>query len=178
MANRAMSVFACAGGGQFMRRPLSAREREKLAGEIAALQSLDLEQLRSRWWKLYESEPPRRFSRDLLIRAVAYRTQERALGGLTPQTRRLFQRIAAEVHARRPLRFAPTRKLGQGAVLIREWGGVKHRITVLESGFSFRDKHYRSLSAVARHITGSRWSGPLFFGLRNRLTSEGVDGAC
>ena len=160
-----------------MSRSLSEREREKLAGEIAGLQSLEVEQLKARWRTLYLSEAPSRFSRDLLIGAVAYRLQERALGGLKPATRRLFQRAAADAHARRPLKLVPVRKLEPGAVLIRDWGGVKHQVVVVESGFSFRGQRYRSLSEVARLITGSRWSGPLFFGLKNRTKAEAGDGA-
>jgi hypothetical protein len=149
----------------------------KLAGELAALQSIDVEQLKTRWRTLYETEAPARFSRDLLMRAVAYRLQERALGGLKPATRRLFQRVAADAHAHRPLKLAPVRTLESGAVLIREWGGVKHQVAVLESGFTLRGKRYRSLSAVARRITGSRWSGPLFFGLKTRAKAEAGHGA-
>ena len=160
-----------------MIRWFSEREREQLAGEIAALPLLDVEQLKARWRTLYGSEAPSRFSRDLFIRAVAYRLQERALGGLNSATRRLFQRVAADAHARRPLTIAPVRKLEPGAVLIREWGSVKHQVVVLENGFSFRGKRYRSLSEVARLITGSRWSGPLFFGLKTRPKQEADDGA-
>ena len=159
-----------------MSRSLSGPERERLAAEIATLQSLDVTRLKRRWRTLYGSEAPRRFSRDLLMRAVAYRLQERALGGLRPTTRRLFQRVAAAAHARRPLKLAPLRSLEPGAVLIREWNGIKHRVAVRENGFSFRGQHYRSLSAVARLITGSRWSGPLFFGLRSRPRAEAGDG--
>jgi hypothetical protein len=144
---------------------------------IAALQSFDVAQLRARWRTLYKTAAPSRFSRDLLMRAVAYRLQEQALGGLKLATRRLFQRVAADAQARRPLKLKRLRKLGPGAVLIREWGGVKHRVVVLENDFSFRGQRYRSLSAVARLITGSHWSGPLFFGLRNRAKTEARDGA-
>jgi len=157
-----------------MSRSLSEPQRVALAGELATLHSLDIEQLRARWRTLYETDAPSRFSRDLLIGAVAYRLQERALGGLKPATRRLFQRAA---HARRPLKLAPVRTLAPGAVLIREWGGVKHQVVVLESGFTFRGKRYRSLSEVARLITGSRWSGPLFFALKNRTKAGAGDGA-
>jgi hypothetical protein len=160
-----------------MSRSLSEPQRAQLAGEIAGLQSLDVEHLKARWRTLYGTDAPSRFSRDLLIGAVAYRLQERALGALKPITRRLFQRVAADAHARRPRQFALLRKLEPGAVLIREWGGVKHQVVVVESGFSFRGRHYRSLSAVARHITGSRWSGPLFFGLKGRTKAEAGDGA-
>ncbi len=160
-----------------MSRSLSEREREKLTGEIAALQSLNVEQLKARWRTLYQTEAPIRFSRDLLLRAVAYRLQERALGGLKPATRRLLQRVAAAAHARRPLKLKPLCRLEAGAVLIREWGGVKYKVVVLENGFSFRSNRYGSLSAVARQITGSHWSGPLFFGLKTRPKAEADDGA-
>jgi hypothetical protein len=160
-----------------MSRSLSEREREKLADEIAGLQSLDVAQLKARWRTLYKTEAPARFSRDLLIRAVAYRLQERALGGLKPTTRRLFERVADDARARQPLKVVSVRKLEPGAVLIREWNGVKHKVVVLESGFSYRAHRYRSLSELARLITGSRWSGPLFFGLKNRPKKEAGDGA-
>jgi hypothetical protein len=172
-----MCVTACAGGRQSMSRLLSDAEREKLAKEIAALEAVDVAQLRARWRTLYGTEAPGRFSRDLLMRAIAYRLQERALGGLKPATRRLFERIAANTQARRPLKLALLRKLEPGAVLIREWGGVQHQVTVLESGFSFRGQHYRSLSELARHITGSRWSGPLFFGLKSRAPQKAANAA-
>ena len=143
-----------------MSRPLSGRERDKLKDEITRLQSLGIEELKVRWRTLYKTEAPARFSRDLLIRAVAYRLQERALGGLKPATRRLFQRLVAAACGRRSLKLAAVRKLEPGAVLIREWGGVQHRVMVRESGFSFGGKEYRSLSEVARVITGTRCSGP------------------
>ena len=155
-----------------MSRWLSEHEREKLAGEIAALQSVDVTQLKTRWRTLYGSEAPSRFSRDLLMRAVAYRMQERALGGLTPTTRRLFQRVAADAHARRPPKMVPLGTPQPGAILIREWNVVKYKVVAREDGFSFRGQHYRSLSAVARLITGSRWSGPLFFGLKHRTKAR------
>ena len=160
-----------------MRRSMSEPERERLAAEIAALESLDVTRLKMRWRSLYGSEAPARFSRDLLMRAVAYRMQERALGGLKPATQRLFQRVAAAAHARRPLKLAPLRTLEPGAVLIREWNGVKYKVAVVEDGFSFRGQHYRSLSAVARRITGSQWSGPLFFGQKHRTKTESGNGA-
>ena len=157
--------------------PVSEKEREKLAAELSGLKSLSTPQLRARWKTLYETEAPSRFSRDLLMRAVAYRMQERVLGGLKPATRRLLERIAQDARERQPIRVLPVRKLGPGAILLREWGGTKHQVTVLESGVVFRGKRYRSLSEVARVITGSRWSGPLFFGLRASPKEETVDGA-
>lgn len=160
-----------------MTRNVPDMERQKLSAEIALLESLDVDQLRARWKILYETEAPTRFSRDLLMRAVAYRMQERVLGGLKPATRRLFERLSQDVRARHPIRVAPVRKLAPGALLIREWGGAKYQVTVLESGVMFRGKSYRSLSEVARVITGNRWSGPLFFGLKARLKEVSGDGA-
>ena len=153
------------------------RTDDQLSAEIASLESLSTAQLRERWKALYGTEPPPRASRDLLMRAVAYRIQERTLGGLSASTRRLLERIADDAAARRVVRVTPTRKLHTGAILLREWGGVQHQVTVLKKGLLFRDKQYRSLSEVARIITGSRWSGPLFFGLRTRSQEAAGDGA-
>jgi len=160
-----------------MTRNVPDKEGQKLSAELALLKSLDVDQLRARWKILYETQAPTRFSRDLLMRAVAYRMQERVLGGLKPATRRLFERVSQDARARRPIRVAPVRKLAPGALLIRQWGGAKHQVTVLEGGVMFRGKLYRSLSAVARVITGNRWSGPLFFGLKARLKEVPGDGA-
>ena len=160
-----------------MTRNVPDKERQKLSAEVSLLESLDVEQLRARWKILYETQAPTRFSLALLMRAVAYRMQERVLGGLKPATRRLFERVSQDARARRPIRVAPVRKLAPGALLIRQWGGAKHQVTVLERGVMFRGKLYRSLSAVARVITGNRWSGPLFFGLKARLKEVPGDGA-
>ena len=147
-------------------RKISDKEREKLSAEIASLESLDLTQLRSQWKLLYEIEAPPHLSRDWLRRAVAYRIQENVLGGLKPATRRLLERVAEDARVRKPTKVVPMRKVGPNTILIREWGGTRHEVTVVENGVMFRGKRYRSLSQVARIITGSQWSGPLFFGLK------------
>jgi len=128
--------------------------------------------LRQRWKTLYGTEKPPRASHDLLTRAVAYRLQERVLGGLSASTRRLLERIADAAAEHRPMRLKPQCKLHPGAILLRHWGGVQHQVTVLQSGVQFRGQQYRSLSEVARIITGTRWSGPLFFGLKTRSREE------
>src|ERR1700720_1964402 len=154
-------------------RKISDKEREKLSAEVAGLESLDLKQLRSQWKLLYEIEAPPHLSRDLIRRAVAYRMQENLLGGLNPATRRLLERVAEDARARKPTKVVPTRKVGPNTILIREWGGTRHQVTVLENGAMFRGKRYRSLSQVARLITGSQWSGPLFFGLKATAKEAG-----
>ena len=90
-----------------MTRNVPDKEGQKLSAELALLKSLDVDQLRARWKILYEIKAPTRFSRDLLMRAVAYRMQERVLGGLKPATRRLFKRVSQEARARRPISVAP-----------------------------------------------------------------------
>jgi hypothetical protein len=135
-------------------RKVSDKERQRLSAEIAGLESLDLNQLRSQWKLLYEIEAPPHLSRDLLRRAVAYRMQENALGGLKPATRRLLERVAEDARARKPAKVVPVRKVGPNTILIREWGGTRHEVTVVEKGVMFRGKRYRSLSQVARVITG------------------------
>ena len=144
----------------------AATDRETLAAEIADLSKLGVDELRERWKAIYGKAPSQEIGRSFLIRAIAYRLQEKAFGGLEPSTRRLLARVAEETAAGSLPKNPPVRKARSGTILIREWQGNAHRVTMLEDGVSFNGKHYRSLSEVAREITGSRWSGPRFFGLR------------
>ena len=109
-----------------------------------------------------------------VIRAIAYRLQERAFGGLKPSTQRVLDRIGAG-RSEATLEPIPKRRASAGTVLIREWRGLSHRVTVLDHDVVYRGRRYKSLSEVARAITGTRWSGPLFFGLKRR-TKEVVNG--
>jgi hypothetical protein len=147
-----------------------------LTGEIAALPAATYADLKQRWRVLYRTEPPPRISRDLLVRALAYRIQEKALGGLKPSTRRLLVKVAADAAAHRPLQFAPQPTLKPGTVLLREWHGTQHQVIVREGGIVFRGKPYKSLSEVAYRITGTKWSGPRFFGLRPNRQEQKSDG--
>jgi hypothetical protein len=158
-----------------MKRKISASPAA-LVREIEELQEAS-SNLKERWRALYRSEPPRRISRDLLIRALAYRIQEKALGGLKPSTRRLLTRVAADASARRPIQVTPEPSLKPGTVLLREWHGTQHQVIVREDGIVFNGKQYKSLSQVAYRITGTKWSGPLFFGLkanRQEQTNEAI----
>src|SRR5271167_130814 len=137
-----------------------------LAHELAALRQATPADLKERWRALYCTEPPRRISRDLLVRALAYRIQEKALGGLKPSTRRLLAKVAAHASADRPIEVAPEPNLKPGTVLLREWHGTQHQVIVRENGVVFNGQQYKSLSQVAYRITGTKWSGPLFFGLK------------
>jgi len=145
-------------------------ETGRLADELAVLDRLDLSVLKQRWLTLYGTDAPIRLGRALLLHAVAYGLQEKALGGIKSSTRRLLERAAQDGDARRPTASTQTAEARSGTVLIREWHGFSYRVTVLEDGVLLRGKHYRSLSEVARKITGTRWSGPRFFGLRASAT--------
>jgi len=163
-----MCVGARRKGGQRMKDQSSSKRSEQISVQIAALASLSMNELKIRWRDLYDSEPPPRISRELLTRAIAYRQQEQVFGGLEQSTRRLLERTAEDLSAHGRKRVAPTRKVSPGTLLIREWQGAAHQVTVLDQGVVYRDKRYGSLSEVARLITGARWSGPLFFGLRKQ----------
>ena len=134
---------------------------------LEALAELTPDELRKEWRRLYRSQPPR-LSWDLLVRAVAYRIQELRYGGLSKATSR---KLAALVQARGPIADTATasaQKIRSGARLVREWNGRTHTVTVEEEGFTYAGRKYRSLTAIAREITGARWSGPRFFGLAGK----------
>jgi hypothetical protein len=147
--------------------PTLGGDLEELAREITRLPALDVPALRQSWAALFGDDPSPNLGRALLIRAIAYRLQEKALAGLKPSTQRVLDRIADKRSKDAP-QYIPQRRASTGTVLIREWGGVSHRVTVLENEVVYCDRRYKSLSEVARAITGSRWSGPLFFGLKGR----------
>jgi hypothetical protein len=149
-----------------MKRNSSRSGTRSLADELAELRGLDLTALKQRWRVFYRTKAPVHIGRALLLQAVAYRLQEKVLGGLKPSTRRLLERTAEDRFHRRTLIEASATNVTPGSVLIREWHGISHRVTVLADGVLLRGTRYRSLSEVARKITGTRWSGPRFFGLR------------
>ncbi len=145
-----------------------ARRRQAsvtLAADLAALEEFSRGALRQRWEDLYGTPCPAHMSRILLLRALAYRMQEQALGGLDPVKRRRLARAAEDLAAGRPP-AASAPKIKPGTRLLREWQGVVHEVIVLERGVEYRDQTWPSLSALARKITGTRWSGPRFFGLK------------
>jgi len=154
----------------------STSDPQKLVSQLDRLRELNPEEFREHWGTLFGAAPPPRLRSTLLVQAIAYRLQEKALGGLKPVTVRLLERIADAAAARRQVSTTREKiRASAGTVLIREWHGTQHQVTVLKDGFLYRAKRFRSLSQIARAITGSRWSGPLFFGLkssRKERTSE------
>ncbi len=143
----------------------------KTAAQLAELDTLAHPELRARWDRAFGRPAPKRASRDLLLRALAYRLQEQAEGGLSKAAlRRLAALADPKVDGGRTRPAAPPPRAGTR--LIREWRGEVHRVDVLERGFDYRGESYASLSRIAREITGTRWSGPLFFGLRKTIRRE------
>jgi hypothetical protein len=155
-----------------MKRRATTPDRAVLAAEIAGLSKLGFKELSARWKSLYGKAPSGHIGRTILIHAIAYRLQEKAFGGLKPSTRRLLARVAEETRTGGTPATPKGRTANTGTILVREWQGKAHRVTVLDEGVSFNGKRYRSLSEVAREITGSRWSGPRFFGLRPTETEN------
>ena len=133
---------------------------------LSRLPELDLGELRQQWRTLYKAEASPHLSRELLVRAVAYRMQEIALGGLRPQPQRRLRQIAQQFKQTGAANIPPRPELKPGTRLVREWQGRTYEVLVLDDGLSWQGTSYRSLSALARKITGTAWSGPLFFGLK------------
>ena len=142
--------------------------------QVAELNDLDLQSLRQRWRELYDSESPS-YGKSSMMKRLAYRIQELAYGGLPGEVQNEMDRI---------LHIAGYDDVGQkgcvkkqtnpvpGTLLIREWKGRRHEVVALENGFEYRGRRFRSLSAVAMHITGTKWNGPAFFGLRENGGSK------
>lgn len=142
---------------------------KSIVARIVTLQRMSFEELRTAWREVLKSAPPVSLNRGQLIARIAYRIQEEAFGELPPQARARMEQIAGS-----PSTNATTRspdRLSAGTRLVREWQGERKEVTVLSAGFEYAGKRYRSLSAIATEITGTKWNGPDFFGLRRRNTS-------
>ncbi len=135
-----------------------------LEATIRELADLSRPELTKRWRRLYRTAPPKGISRLFLTRAVAYGMQVKRYGGLKPAVRRQLRK-AADGGSARAAANLKSEKVAPGMRLIREWNGSSHVVEVVDGGFVWNGKHYGSLSAVARAITGARWSGPRFFAL-------------
>jgi len=146
---------------------------QTVLARLAALKTMSVRELKAEWEKLIGTAAPNN-SRTFLETRLAYRIQELTYGGPDRETRRMLDLLADEVEgvARRKNRIADPRNPVAGTKLIREWDGVEHTVTVLKDGFDWQGRKFKSLSAVAREITGTRWNGYRFFGLRERKREE------
>jgi Protein of unknown function (DUF2924) len=147
---------------------------QHLEQRVAQISDLDAEALQDRWKAVFRTVPSPNLSRSFMIRALAHRIQENACSALKPSARRTLDRVAEGQSSLEPPRAA-TGRAAPGMVLIRQWRGVTHRVIVMDNDVAYRGRRYKSLSEVARLITGTHWSGPMFFGLRNR-TQEMANG--
>jgi len=139
----------------------------RLTSELEDLPALDRRALIEKWRTLYGTEPPCGVRNNFLMHAIAHRMQEQALGGLKPAIRRFLEK-AAEDDASRQQILPVISSIKPGTRLLREWNGVTYEVIIMKDGVQCNGRRYRSLSEVARAITGTRWSGPLFFGLKKR----------
>ena len=136
-----------------------------LEEELAALATMSPAQLRDKWQRVYREAPPP-FAPDLLARGIAYRLQERMYGKLPTATRREIERLQRQFEKTGEVLTEACATTKPGTVLVREWKQVQHHVLILDDGYRYRDRRYGSLSQIANEITGARWSGPRFFGLR------------
>ena len=141
---------------------------DPIPARLAALKTATTTDLKQQWRDLFDSEPPP-FNRRYLESRLAYRIQELAYGGLKPETIRRLERLGEELDGgdRRKSRIRADAMPIIGTRLIREWQGAEHIVTVTADSFEWQGRPYKSLSAIARAITGTRWNGWTFFGLKN-----------
>ncbi|MGB0748553.1 MAG: DUF2924 domain-containing protein [Magnetospiraceae bacterium] len=155
---------------------LGKQERLKRGPDTAArfetLSDLDHSAVRAEWHRLYRTHPPKRVGREVLILGIAWKIQEKAYGGYSAAHKRQIASLSTSMAQDGDLAKIRAVHLKPGAKLIREWNGETHDVLVVEEGFLWKGKTWRSLSKIAREITGTRWSGPRFFGLVNTGTKK------
>ena len=141
---------------------------DSVLAQVAALKTAPIAALKQKWRELFEREPPP-YNRRFLENRLAYRIQELAYGGLKPETIERLEALADEIEGKgsRRRRILERRPIA-GTRLIREWKGTEHCVTVRDEDFEYQGRPYQSLSAVARAITGTRWNGLVFFGLKTQ----------
>jgi hypothetical protein len=152
-----------------MTRPI---ERAELETEIAHLRGLGLPELRAVWEKHYGTTVPRTLRRNILVLSIAWQIQAKAVGGLKPATRKHLRQVAEAARAGTVVRPYSNGRIKPGTKLIRVWQDTTHMVTVLADGLEWQGKRYRSLSEIARTITGTRWNGLVFFGVKPRASES------
>ena len=148
-----------------------------ISERLKTLPGMSKAALSSLWEELFKKPAPERIRKELMVRILAYRIQEQAFGGLNPKIRRRLDQIAGALGKSPNAAIANMARSKPGTRLIRSWQGKTHTVTIEESGYQYQGRQYRSLSEIARHITGTQWSGPLFFGLKSRSSVKVKEGA-
>ena len=162
--------FSGLGANDTRKDRLCNQDLAEVDGEIARLVDRSTQELRRAWRTLHRTGPPLGLSRDLMIRGLADKLQQRAHGGPSRALQRRLQILAGEFE-KRARSFDPGIILKTGATLVRQWRGYTHTVLVREDGFEYDSRRYRSLTVIAERITGAHWSGPRFFGLGKRARS-------
>jgi hypothetical protein len=139
----------------------------EVEAELDQLPKMRIIDLRNRYRELFRTEPPRAFGPDLLGRSIAHRIQERAYGGLSREHQRLLDQLVKAARAQPNGRIELPRQIKPGSELVRTWNRRTYRIVVMEKGFAWEGRTFSSLSEIALAITGTKWNGPRFFGLRS-----------
>jgi hypothetical protein len=137
--------------------------------ELDRLATMPIARLRVRYREVFRAEPPKAFGPDLLRRSIAHRIQEKAYGGLSRPAQRLLDQAMKTFAAKPNGKIVLPRRIKPGSVLVREWKGRSHRVMVLADGFAYEGEVYSNLSEIAVLITGTKWNGPRFFGLRSKM---------
>jgi hypothetical protein len=147
-----------------------------ISKQVKDLQEMGREDLCNLWRERFNQSAPDGIRKELLVRMLAYRIQELAFGGLSAQARRRLDQMTRALATEEK---ASGNKVNArpGTTLVRLWKGKTHKVVIEESGYEYNGQSYKSLSAIARHITGTPWSGPLFFGLRARGSSKETENA-
>ena len=141
--------------------------------ELAKLPTMPIANLRIRYRELFRAEPPKAFGPDLLRRSIAQRIQERTYGGLSKDSSRLLRQLVKAARSKPNGKLELPRRIKAGSELVRTWRGATYRVKVTVEGFSVEGETYASLSEIACKITGTRWNGPRFFGLRSSTAPSG-----
>ena len=148
---------------------------ETLLARLTALDALSYPELRAEWRRLYRTLPPKRVARELLLLGVAWKVQEQALGGLGAAMKRILAELTKTLERDGDVKRNRVVQLKPGAKLVREWHGKTHTVLVLDDGFEWRGKRWRSLTTIAKAISGAHWSGPRFFGLHRRAVRPAME---
>jgi len=146
----------------------------RILEEVKELERADVPTLKAKWKALLKREPPRFAKRGFLTQVLAWEIQARAFGGLKPSVHRQLLALDASNGNTARTTIEPRMRLRPGVKLVRSWRGVAHEVMVTEKGYLWQSQSFDSLSTIAREITGTRWSGPLFFGLKKRAPSAGL----
>jgi len=139
-----------------------------LDDRLRSLMRLSKTELSNLWQQLFENDPPPNIRKDLMQRLLGYRIQEREFGSLSHESRTRLHQVARELESNLKAVVSPTVRIKPGTRLARQWKEQVHVVTVEDSGYEYRGVRYESLSEIARRITGTKWSGPLFFGLKRQ----------